>query len=228
MAITGISMDEFNLLKPIIPLHQHIRLLGDEVIKTYKHVDINVEAFKKLESKSHPKLTVPRVLDTDDNKHFFIAEPYLEGYKTGHDMTFKNYGQIIEIWANVLKTMKEMHAIGIYHLDLHRSNVMFDDNLDHRIIDFNMARVDGIKACDEDFWNESYEKTCPKIGMNPYKTIDEKSLFRLFVTSFLRTRRITGSKMPKALLSLINEIYIKISTPENEYVKEMKEEKRKH
>ena len=53
--------------------------------------------------------------------------------------------------TTLLKTLGEIHSLGVFHDDLHRSNILIDQNGHARIIDFGSAKIYDLTSLEEGY-----------------------------------------------------------------------------
>lgn len=85
-----------------------------------------------------PTGAVPRFLGYTKNA---VEMEYLHGYITLQEGLEKAPLAVVKLLPKVARAITVMHALGVYHGDLHTNNVMFNHHGEVRIIDFNKSQI---------------------------------------------------------------------------------------
>lgn len=111
---------------------------------------------------------------------FLYSMPYFSSFATLDN--FKNIEnkfsdkEILIFYKNIIEKVEEMHKKGLASGDIYASNIMIDENLDYRFIDFDYAsteKIDGYMLCCGPLFLDNYNK---KVLDSNYSVISQVEL----------------------------------------------------
>jgi serine/threonine protein kinase len=109
--------------------------------KDRKYYFIEKEILQKLD---HP--TIIKVIDYDDNSHTLYFDFYEKGtafkhYIKNNVIKIHDIDVVMKIFNDLLQSLMYLYRTNITHRDIKLENILMDDNDNHILCDFGLARV---------------------------------------------------------------------------------------
>ena len=216
-------MNELTIYKHIMDLQKNSKYTPFvSVIGVYK-LEQSDEIFEFLKNETITKPLKRKIKLKDDNgdvisdKHLYVIQTQKIPETITVDM---NPTESIEIIINILEAVKEMHSLGIVHLDLHLGNILVDTRSNKvYIFDFDRSYLDA----DEKTILGPFDSILNPQQLEVIKKIDIlKLLVHLDKNEFVKAHEFcsTTSEKPENF----NTIYINYTSNEflDQYIYNMK------
>ncbi len=131
--------------------YYNVFVYSDDLLKKYSAIEANI--WNKLKEKNLPFVNAPSKaskLNEENQKKLpgyksVIYLPFLKNYETlenGKTTDKLDTKSLLEIFKDSMEKLKELHRSGICHCDIHGRNIMINENLDIKFIDFESMIID--------------------------------------------------------------------------------------
>lgn len=172
------------------PINLKVRTDGSKIYKiTSKD---NLPKLQLLKKKNAENLVLPieiyDYINRENNDSIVYTTEYYKEYHNAKDVNFKNYYdyEILDLCIYLFSTIKNMHQEMIASGDIHEQNIIINDDLNHRILDFDESLVEQYGTSEQltpaivqNITNHLSPEDLRKISYQQKVMIDDK--FSLFI-----------------------------------------------